>query len=218
MNKARAILFDLDGTLLDTAQDIAYTINQVRQNHRLPELPFEQIRPVVGHGIRALLKLAADINENDPFFSQLVEECFTLYHQHATTATCLFPEMENVLAYLDNHDIPWGIVTNKPSRFTFDILKHLDLECRTACIVCGDTLTKHKPDPEPILYACNLLQRSPADCIYIGDSNIDMTASNAAGTTSIVALYGYIGAGDDPFSWRADGYVRAPSEIITLFA
>lgn len=216
--KPQIILFDLDGTLLDTAPDLAYALNQVRQKHQLPELPFTIIRPVVSHGMRALLKLGLDIDENHENFNTMLEECLSVYQMHATNATRLFPGMEIVLQHLDDQRVPWGIVTNKPSRFTFDILKNLDLETRAACVVCGDTLAKSKPDPEPILHACQLLQRQARDCVFVGDSSVDVKASKAAGTTSLVALYGYIGANEDPFDWKADGYVREPIEIIDWLA
>lgn len=214
MTKPRTVLFDLDGTLLDTAPDIAYVLNQVRLKHKLPELPFSSIRPVVSHGMKALLKLGGFDHLKQENFTDLLEECFSLYQKHATNATRLFPGMEKVLDYLSDHHVSWGVVTNKPSRFTFDILKNLDLETRTACIVCGDTLTKSKPDPEPILHACDILHQQTHNVVYVGDSHIDVTASKAAGTISLVALYGYIGTNEDPFAWKADGYVREPIEII----
>lgn len=212
--KKQSILFDLDGTLLDTAPDIAYILNRVRENYQLPPLPLSTIRPAVNEGVKGLLQLAGDITDTHPDFEQMVNECFALYQEHLTSATRLFPQMDSVLEFAESHHMPWGIVTNKPSRFTFDILKTLDLETRAACIICGDTLTKSKPHPDPILYACQLLQQTPADCVYVGDSYVDVTASKAAGTATLVALYGYIKPNDDPFTWNADGYIREPGDII----
>lgn len=212
--KICTVLFDLDGTLLDTAPDIAYALNQVRRHHNLPELPIANVRASVSHGMRALIKLGFNIEEDHESYAILLEECLSLYEKHSTDMTCLFPEMELVLKYLNQQGIPWGIVTNKPSRFTFTILKNIKLEFDPACVVCGDTLVKRKPDPATILHACHLLQQPTSGTVYIGDSNSDVMASKAAGTTSLVALYGYIGENEDPFAWQADGYIRKPSEVI----
>lgn len=216
MNKHHAVLFDLDGTLLDTAPDMAFVLNKVRQDFNFPELPFDRIRASVSHGIRGMLKSGNDIDEQHADFKSMTEQCLSLYEKHLTNATRLFPAMETVLQFLEEQRIPWGVVTNKPKRFTFDILKNLDLETRAACIVCGDTLAKSKPDPEPILHACELLSVRAKDCAFIGDSLVDVRASKAAGSKSIVALYGYIGAEEDPFAWKADAYVREPGEILAL--
>lgn len=214
MNPIRTVLFDLDGTLLDTAADLAYALNQLRLKHKLPELPLPVIRPTVGYGSRSMLKLGFNIDENHPSYTQYLEEFLMFYQSHLTDSTQLFPQMEKVLTHLETQRIPWGIVTNKPARFTFDLLKALGLEHRAACIICGDSLSKRKPNPDQILHACQLLKQNPCDCLYIGDTSIDVTASKAAGTKSLVALYGYISPEEDPYSWEADGYVQKPIEII----
>jgi phosphoglycolate phosphatase len=131
-----------------------------------------------------------------------------------TETTTLFPGMEKVLQHLDNNQISWGIVTNKPSRFTVDLLDVLDLTRRTNCIICGDTLAKRKPHPEPILEACKILNQNPENTIYVGDTLTDVTASKAAGTRSLVVLYGYIGPEENPYNWQADAYVKTADEII----
>jgi HAD superfamily hydrolase (TIGR01549 family) len=124
--------------------------------------------------------------------------------------------MEAVLQYLEESKTPWGIVTNKPERFTLKLIEKLQLTARAACIVSGDTLKNSKPHPEPILHACQLLQQNPAECLYVGDSEIDVIASRAAGSPVLTALYGYISAEEDPYQWNADGYIKHPDEIITL--
>ena len=215
MNRLRTVFFDLDGTLLDTAPDMAFTLNQLMLQHGLAEIPYNNIRATVSDGAKAMVSLGFKLDHSDPAFSALVDEFLTLYEKHATNATRPFQDMEMVLQFLDDHRLPWGIVTNKPSRFTFDILKSLDLEHRAACIVCGDTLTKRKPDPEPILHACHLLQKNPDECVYVGDSRFDVQASQSAGMPALVALYGYIKKEEDPFAWRADGYIRDAKEIIS---
>lgn len=214
MKPLRTVLFDLDGTLLDTAGDMTYALNRLREKHQLPELPVKDVRNTVSLGARGIISLGMNIDENHQHFSQHIEDFLTLYAQHATLTTQLFEGMESVLRFLEQQDISWAVVTNKPSRFTFDILKFLDLECRAACIVCGDTLAKRKPDPDTILHACELMQREPSDCVYIGDSLVDVQAAKAAGMPSLIALYGYIPATEDPFAWQADGYVREATDII----
>lgn len=214
MNNPQIVLFDLDGTLLDTAPDMTYSLNQLCLEHGLPEIAYENIRPYVSQGARALIKQGFQISETDSRMSDLVEEYLAIYQRHATNATQLFPTMQQVLDYLDDQHIPWGIVTNKPSRFTAEILRALDLDIRALCVVCGDSLAKRKPDPEPLLYACEKLSQPPKNCLYVGDSEIDVIASKAAGIPSLVALYGYINKTEDPFSWQANGYIREPIEII----
>lgn len=214
MKKMRTVFFDLDGTLLDTAQDMAYTLNRLREQHTLPELAFADVRPIVGKGAKALVSLAFPTEKSEDTINHHINRFLDLYEQHATLATRAFEGIEKVLSYLDKNNIPWGIVTNKPSRFTFNILKSLDLEHRAACIVCGDTLAKRKPDPEPILYACELLQQEADQCVYLGDSIVDVQSAKAAGMPVIVALYGYIEQTDDPFAWKADGYIRQAEDFI----
>jgi 2-phosphoglycolate phosphatase len=208
------VLFDLDGTLLDTAPDMAQALNMLRNQHGLPALPLDMIRPLVGYGSKALLGLGFNINDQHQDYPQLLEEFFTAYDKCLSSSTVLFPEMSSVLTHLENKNIPWGIVTNKPARFTHELLDALDLTRRSACTVCGDTLTNRKPHPEPILYACKLLLRTPETTLYIGDTMTDVVASKAAGTHSLVALYGYIGAEENPLAWEADGYIETAGEII----
>lgn len=209
-----SVLFDLDGTLLDTASDLGNALNELRHNHQLPPLPLATIRPYAGYGSREMLKLAFDIDEHHPHYPNYLDHFLQLYQTHLTRTTQFFPGMEELLTQLDERGITWGIVTNKPGRFAFDLLKTMKLDQRAACIVCGDSLSKRKPDPDQILHACDLLNITPANTLYIGDTVIDVTASKAAGTKSIVALYGYIKAEDDPQTWKADGYIQQPKDIL----
>ena len=214
MNNIHTVLFDLDGTLLDTAPDLAYALNQQLLKHGLPELPLATIRPHVGYGVRALLKVGFQIDANHPRHTALTEEFLALYQTHLARETILFPGIERVLQHLDDQHIPWGIVTNKPARFTFDLLKAMQLHHRAACIICGDSLSKRKPDPDQILHALAQLNTEPRHCLYIGDTEIDVIASKAAGTHSLVALYGYVMPTEDPYTWQADGYVQQAIDII----
>jgi phosphoglycolate phosphatase len=122
--------------------------------------------------------------------------------------------MEVILNYLEGHAIPWGIVTNKPTHLTTALLLALQIEQRLACLVCGDTLSVFKPDPQPLIYACQLLKQNPQDCLYVGDSATDVIAGKAAGIKTIVALYGYINKEEDPYSWQADGYIKEPNDML----
>jgi 2-phosphoglycolate phosphatase len=212
----KAVLFDLDGTLLDTATDLGHALNNVLTKRSLTPLSQTLIRPAAGRGCRGLLKAGMDIDEAHPEYKQLCTELLGHYHSHLADTTQFFPGMEAVLQYLEESKTPWGIVTNKPERFTLKLIEKLQLTARAACIVSGDTLKNSKPHPEPILHACQLLQQNPAECLYVGDSEIDVIASRAAGSPVLTALYGYISAEEDPYQWNADGYIKHPDEIITL--
>ena len=210
----KAILFDLDGTLLDTACDLGTALNKLLEQYRLPTLSHHLIRPAAGTGCRGLLKLGMGIEQDDSRYPELCEKLLNFYETHLTDTTTFFPGMENTLALLDQHRIPWGIVTNKPAKYTDLLAEHLELNQRTSCIISGDSLTNRKPHPEPILYACNLLKQQPRHCLYIGDAKIDMQACKAAGSLGLAALYGYIAAGEDPKQWGADGYIAHPEDIL----
>ncbi|EKD71021.1 MAG: hypothetical protein ACD_46C00292G0002 [uncultured bacterium] len=214
MTRIHTVLFDLDGTLLDTAQDLAHALNQLRQQYHLPPLPLATIRPHVGYGAKAMLKVGMDVTEEHPQYTTLLDEFLNFYRVCLTQTTKLFDGIDNVLTQLENKNIPWGIVTNKPSRFTFDLLKALKLDHRAACIICGDSLSRRKPDPDQILHACELLKQSPENCLYIGDTQTDALASRAAGTKTLIVLYGYLQEHEDPFAWGADGYAKVPADII----
>ena len=210
----QAVLFDLDGTLLDTAPDLVYTVNQLRKNTGLEALSIMQLRSKLSLGSKEMIKYALGITENHPQFAMLRKQFLDIYQDHIADATQFFPNMNNVLTHLEKANIPWGIVTNKPTRHTLRLLKALDLESRALCIICGDTLSKYKPDPAPILHACQLLKQDPKHCLFIGDSAVDVIASKAAGTQSLVALYGYIDEQENPYAWQADGYIHDPIEIL----
>ncbi|OGT37507.1 MAG: phosphoglycolate phosphatase [Gammaproteobacteria bacterium RIFCSPHIGHO2_12_FULL_37_14] len=214
MKNIQAVLFDLDGTLVDTAPDLLRVLNQLRNEFKLPEIALQAFRSMVSFGSKIMLTKTLGIEENHPDFKILRQRFLDLYQKHLADSTQLFPHVENVLTYLEQQNIPWGIVTNKLTRHTLELLKILQLDHRASCIVCGDSLPTYKPDPAPILYACQLLKFNPKSCLYVGDSITDVMASKAAGTTSVVALYGYIGLGEDPYAWEADAYVHELIEIL----
>lgn len=214
MRKINTVLFDLDGTLLDTAPDLVNVLNIMRSERHLPALPLSLVKPAVGSGSHAMLKLAFDIDKTHQEYPAMVEEFFNLYMNSLADKTTLFPGMDSVLTHLEQNNIRWGIVTNKPARFTDVLLDELNLSQRSACVVSGDTLDKRKPHPAPILHACELLRSEPAATLYVGDTVTDVMASKAAGTVALAALYGYIAPDDDPRLWCADGYIQAPLEIL----
>lgn len=209
----KAILFDLDGTLLDTAPDLAFALNIIRKQYNLPALPVAEIRSHINLGARGMIQQALGLAANDPQLEQLRQEFLLIYQDHLADATQFFPDIEIVLTTLDEHNIPWGIVTNKFTHYTNLLLQALKYDHRPKCVVCGDTLAKPKPDPEPIRHACQLLAHQPHDVIFVGDSINDVLAAKAAGAQALVALYGYIG-NEDPYAWPADGYVQKPLQLL----
>lgn len=209
------VLFDLDGTLADTAPDLAYALNQTLLRQGRPELSFSTIRPFVSHGGMALIRLGFGIEPDDPQFDTLRREFLDIYLANLTRGTRLFPGMDEVLARLEAAAIPWGVVTNKPSWLTDPLMQQLALTDRAVAIVSGDTTDNRKPHPEPILYACKKAAVAPADALYIGDAQRDIEAGNRAGTTTLAALFGYIGKTDTPERWGADGTLSGPLEILS---
>lgn len=213
-SEVRAVLFDLDGTLVDTARDLAFALNQMRKLHGLPELLLAKIKPLISFGSKAMIKHLVGINEDDEKFQTMREQFFEIYGKHCNVHTRFFPGIEQVLAHLDTQNIHWGIVTNRLTLHTDLLLKALEFKHPPKCVVCADTIARAKPDPAPILHALKLLDLKPEDCIYIGDAATDIIAGKAAGMRSLVALYGYINKDEDPFSWNADGYLYEAIELI----
>ena len=213
----QGILFDLDGTLLDTAKDLNLSLNRVLQSRQLPPLDPVVTRNASGAGCKGLLKLGLDIDTDHPNYSELANDLLQYYAEHLLDHTNFFPGMEEVLLALDAKQIPWGIVTNKPQRFTQPLMQHFGLDKRARCILSGDSLKQHKPHPEPLLVAANALQIPAAACWYIGDSEVDVQASKAAGMTMVLAMYGYITADDHPAHWGADKTIQQPQEILQFF-
>ncbi|WP_423063549.1 phosphoglycolate phosphatase [Candidiatus Paracoxiella cheracis] len=209
-----SLFFDLDGTLLDTAPDLAAALNQVLTHHDRPTLPLKVIRPAVAEGTRGILKQGFPIDENDEQFDLLKEEFLETYEQIMTRETKFFDGMEQVLDYLDDNALPWGIVTNKPGWLAKPLLSHFNLDNRYTCLVAGDTLAKRKPDPEPLYHACYLTGTDPEHSLYVGDALGDVRAAKTAGMYIIVATYGYLRPDYQPHLWQADGLIDSPLEII----
>lgn len=208
------ILFDLDGTLLDTAPDMANALNKMRARHRMDPLPLKDIRPHVGYGSRALLELGFNLHETDEHYPAYLEEFFNEYEACMNQSTNLFEGMDDALKQLENANLNWGVITNKPKRFTDGILHQLELQQRACIVICGDTLPRRKPHPDQLHHACNTLNVTTKECIYVGDTITDITASKAAEMKVIAALYGYIGENENPLAWDADDFINGPHELI----
>jgi 2-phosphoglycolate phosphatase len=214
MSPIRTVLFDLDGTLADTAPDLAFALNQVLLEQGREPLPFEQIRPVVSHGGLALIKLGFNIDESAPQFDTLRQRLLAIYREHIVHHTTLFDGMAGLLDTIEQRGLNWGVVTNKPGWLTEPLLEGLALKQRAATIVSGDTLSERKPHPAPMLLACQQAGSTAAECLYVGDAERDIEAGRNAGMQTLVALFGYIGEGDRPEQWQADGMVESASQIL----
>lgn len=215
MNTAslRGVLFDLDGTLLDTAPDLVHALNTVRLEQGRPELPFPVARTQVSHGSSGLIRLGFPDLSGEPL-EKLRLRLLEIYSARLAVGTRLFEGCQQVLDGLAERGLAWGIVTNKPGFLTTPLLAALGLDACAGCVVSGDTLPERKPHPAPLLLAASQLSLPPAACLYVGDAERDVQASRAAGMPVLVARYGYLGPEDDPQSWQADGHIDAPLEIL----
>jgi phosphoglycolate phosphatase len=208
-----AVLFDLDGTLLDTAPDMVGALNALRAEQGHGALPFAQVRSFVSHGSARLVKLgfpAADAQS----FALLQQRFLQLYGDAVSRETRLFDGMEEVLAALDSSGLKCGIVTNKPARFTTALLAALHLTPRFACVVCGDTVSERKPHAMPMLHAARLAGVAADSCVYVGDAARDIEAAHAAGMPGLVATYGYLEPDEDWRAWGGDGSITKPLDLL----
>jgi N-acetyl-D-muramate 6-phosphate phosphatase len=210
---ARAVLFDLDGTLLDTAPDMAQSLNDLLAEQSHEPLPFANIRPYVSHGSAALVRLGFP-HASEADFLLLRDRFLAIYRRQLAVGTRLFPGVEELLAQLEGDGIPWGIVTNKPAWLTEPLLELLDLRKRTRAVVSGDTFPERKPHPRPLLWAAQQLEVEPAACVYVGDAERDILAARAANMRALVARFGYIAPADKPDEWPAHGWIDAPLEVL----
>jgi len=213
-DRLAALLFDLDGTLLDTAPDLARALNRLRAEHDLPPLPYAPIRAQVSHGSVALIGLAFDCAVNSLEFQERRQRLLEFYAEDIACESQLFDGMAQVLETLEASGRPWGIVTNKPAWLTNLLLRALGLDKRAACVVSGDTVAHAKPHPAPLLHAAEQLGVAPAACLYVGDAERDVAAAHAAGMPVVVALYGYIDAHENPHTWAAAAAIDAPLDLL----
>ena len=209
----RAVLFDLDGTLLDSAPDMLATANRLREGRGLPPVPLAQIRPHVSKGSRAMLAAAfphLPAAETEAMVPQFLET----YLQELGKHSVLFADIEAMLAALDANGTAWGIVTNKPEYLAREVLPQLGWETRCAILIGGDTLAERKPHPLPLRVAADHMGFPAAQCVYVGDDERDIQAARAAVMPSIAALWGYRQAHDDPAEWGADVMLQSPAELL----
>ncbi len=214
MPKVDAVLFDLDGTLLDTAPDFINVLQQLcaEQNRSCPDEI--AIRRSVSHGARSLVTLAFDINEGEPAFEALRQRLLQIYADNLGTHTSIYPGIQAVLDHLKTNAIGWGVVTNKPSIYAAPLLAAMGFEPPAGALVCPDHVTQTKPHPEPLLKAAAQLGCEATRCIYVGDHRRDIEAGAAAGMATVAALYGYIDPADPAADWNADFAIERPEDII----
>ncbi len=208
-----AVLLDLDGTLLDTGPDMVRIVNRLRIADQLAPLPYAHLRQYVSHGSAALLR-AAFPDADGARLAGLQSHFLELYRQHLVVETRLFPGFDQVLAALETHAIPWGVITNKPGWLTEPLLRQLALYERAACVLSGDSLPVSKPDPLPLLTAAQRMAVAPERCLYLGDALRDMQAARAANSVALGARYGYIGPQEITAHWPVTAWIDSPVELL----
>lgn len=212
----QAILFDLDGTLADTALDLGGALNDILRQHKLPEKDLADIRPYAAHGSAALIGFGANITPEMPEFKTWQSEYLNRYEQRFAQDTVLFDGTNQMLQTLHAHGIKWGIVTNKHARFTDKLVPSLNFAIAPDVIVSGDTCSNPKPDPQSLLYACEQIHVQPENCWYVGDAERDIQAGKRAGMKTVLAQWGYIGEKDKPAEWDADFQAARMLDILIL--
>lgn len=216
-SRRRALLLDLDGTLLDTAPDMVAALNRLRAEEGLDALPFETLRPQVSHGALGLVRRGfLEDPQHDLHLERRRRRFLALYAARLSEHTQLFEGMAAVLACVEAAGLPWGIVTNKPGALTAPLLQALELSTRAACVVSGDTLGVRKPHPEPLQHAARLIGCEPERCLYVGDAERDIVAGRAAGMTTVAATFGYLAADEDARQWGPDHLIDHPLALLPL--
>ena len=210
----KAVLFDLDGTLIDSAPDLAAAADRLRMDRGLPGLGPSLYRPHTGTGARGMLKIAFQIQPEHPEFIDLREEFFRNYESNLVVHTRPFEGVKELIGSLDELSLAWGIVTNKSARFTDPIVKQIPLLSQAKTVISGDTTPHAKPHPEPILEALRRMNLSPDECVYIGDDERDIVAGKAAGVKTVAAGYGYLGDAGDLDRWGADVNIYSPLDLL----
>ena len=214
MARVDAVLFDLDGTLIDSAPDLARAANDLRLLHGLAPLPYEALRPMAGAGARGMVGVAFGLQPGDERFNELREAFLAHYERRLLQETVVFEAMVPVLQRLDASVLPWGIVTNKVMRFAQPVVEGLALHKRAAAMIGGDSTAYAKPHPEPLLEAARRIGVEPSRCVYIGDDLRDVQAGRAAGMATLAAAWGYLGQGDAVEHWGADAVITEPASLL----
>ena len=212
--RVAAVLFDLDGTLIDSAPDLAGTANAMRQARGMEPLPYHRLRPMVGSGARGMVGAAFGIVPGDEGFEAMRDEFLARYAQGLLERTRVFERMLPVVAQIEQAGLPWGIVTNKHARFTQPVVDGLGLAPRAAVVVSGDTTPHSKPHPAPLLEAARQLDMSPSRCVYVGDDLRDIVAGRSAGMATVAAAWGYLGETEPIETWGADAVLQDPAELL----
>lgn len=202
--RANAVLFDLDGTLADTSPDMADTLNRLFTKHGIPTLDYEIVRKNTSRGSIAMIQLGFEEPLEEKHSYQLRDEYLQMYADNLCNRTTLFPGVNELLKFLDDIEIPWGIVTNKPGNLAEPLIQELNIAYNSVCLVSGDSLAKRKPDPDPLHHAANMMGIREQNIVYMGDDPRDVIAGKAAGMKTAVAAYGYIQDDQDPRNWGAD--------------
>ncbi len=211
----RTALFDLDGTLADTAPDLAYVLNQMRAARGNPPLPPAATRPVTSLGARGLLNVGFGMGPGHPEYAAMREEFLRLYESNICRESRLFPGMAELLDAIEKRGLRWGVVTNKAERLARLLLEALGIFSRAACIVGGDTTPHLKPHPDPLLAACRIMQEDASACVYVGDDQRDIEAGRAAGMKVVAVRWGYLNGGK-PESWNADLLIAEPCDLLQV--
>lgn len=211
-----AILFDLDGTLLDTAPEFTYCLNLLLAAEGKPTVSEADLRSTVSYGAKGMVEFGFQITEQDANYLNIKNRFLDLYAKHIGFQTHFFPGITKLLERLKALELPWGIVTNKPACFTFPLLEKFPPLQSAGCVVAGDTLKTQKPDPDQLFLACEQLRVNPKHCWYVGDAKTDQEASHRAGMRCVIANYGYIPPSENALTWQADCYVSSATEIENL--
>jgi phosphoglycolate phosphatase len=209
----KAVLFDLDGTLLDTAHDMMNALNALRAEENLLPLPYEQVRCQVSHGGHALVRLGFGSLEPDAHEAMRMR-LLNIYRRQLARHTCLFEGGDEMLLDIERRGLAWGIVTNKPGWLTEPLLEEIGLHTRARAVVSGDTLAHRKPHPLPLLHAAEKMGVAPGECVYVGDAERDMQAAQAAGMYALIAGFGYLGDDDRADAWFSHGWLDTPLDLL----
>jgi N-acetyl-D-muramate 6-phosphate phosphatase len=212
--EVKAVLFDLDGTLIDSAPDLGAAADKMRTDRGLPSLPDTAYRPMAGAGARGMLHVAFGLAPESPEFAALREEFFVNYEHCMTQRTYVFDGVQDMLRQLQAQGVLWGVVTNKSKRFTEPLTAQMPLFAHASVVISGDTTPHAKPHPEPLLEAARRLALEPGQCVYVGDDARDIQAARAAGMYSVAACYGYLGAQADTALWGADVEIKSPDQLL----
>ncbi|MBH2020667.1 MAG: HAD-IA family hydrolase [Burkholderiales bacterium] len=216
LNDIHAVLFDLDGTLIDSAPDLGAAADKMRTDRGLESLPLSLYRPMAGAGARGMIAVAFGLTPQDVGFDRLREEFFANYEVRLIEQTYVFEGVSDLIARICHGGLKWGVVTNKSARFTLPLTRAMPLFNTAQTIISGDTMSHPKPHPAPLLEAARQLELAPERCIYVGDDERDILAGRAAGMPTVAAAYGYLGAVSDTAGWNANFTITSPSDLLNL--